>query len=196
MLKVFAVIGAVLVLGITVVLILAAMKPDQFQVQRSAAIKAPPEKIFPLINDFKAWTAWSPYETKDPDMKRTFRPATSGKGATYAWDGDGNVGAGNMLITDAPAPSKVALDLNMTKPMTAHNKVEFTLVPAGDTHDGHLGDARRHAVLRQGHPRVFQHGQNGRRRFRGGPRQAQGRRRKVDRELAGGLPADDIVPHR
>ena len=38
-----------------------------------------------------------------------------------------------MLITDAPAPSKVALDLNMSKPMTAHNMVEFTLVPAGDT---------------------------------------------------------------
>ena len=46
MLKIFAVIGAVLVLGIAVVLILAAMKPDQFRVQRTTAIKAPPEKIF------------------------------------------------------------------------------------------------------------------------------------------------------
>ena len=72
MLKIFAVIGVVLVVGIAVVLILAAMKPDQFRVSRSAAIKAPPEKIFPLINDFKAWTAWSPYENKDPAMKRTY----------------------------------------------------------------------------------------------------------------------------
>ncbi len=133
MLKIFAVIGAVLVLGIAVVLILAAMKPDQFRVQRTTAIKAPPDKIFPLINDFKAWPAWSPYEHKDPDMKRIYGAATAGKGATYAWDGNSNVGGGNMLITDAPVPSKVALDLNMTRPMTAHNKVEFTLVPAGDT---------------------------------------------------------------
>jgi hypothetical protein len=66
MLKIFAVIGAVVVLGIAIVLILAAMKPDQFRVQRTAAIKAPPDKIFPLINDFKAWPAWSPYENKDP----------------------------------------------------------------------------------------------------------------------------------
>ena len=71
MLKIFAVIGAVLVLGIAVVLILAAMKPDQFRVQRTTAIKAPPEKIFPLINDFKAWPAWSPYETKARRMPRT-----------------------------------------------------------------------------------------------------------------------------
>jgi hypothetical protein len=133
MLKILAAAGAVVALGVVVVLVLAAMKPDQFRVQRSAAINASPEKIFPLINDFKAWTAWSPYENKDPDMKRTYSAVTGGKGATYAWDGNGNVGAGNMLITDAPAPSKVALDLNMTKPMTAHNKVEFTLVPAGDT---------------------------------------------------------------
>jgi uncharacterized protein YndB with AHSA1/START domain len=133
MLKILTATGAVVAFGIALVLVLAAMKPDQFRVQRSAAIKAPPDKIFPLINDFKAWTAWSPYENKDPAMKRTYSATTSGKGATYAWDGNGNVGAGDMLITDAPAPSKVALDLNMTKPMTAHNQVEFTLVPAGDT---------------------------------------------------------------
>jgi hypothetical protein len=133
MLKVFAVIGCLVVAGIAVVLILAAMKPDQFRISRSAAIMAPPDKIFPLINDFKAWTAWSPYENKDPEMKRIYGPTTAGKGATYAWDGNSNVGGGNMLITDAPAPSKVALDLNMTRPMTAHNKVEFTLTPAGDS---------------------------------------------------------------
>ena len=104
MLKVFAVIGCLVVAGIAVVLVLAAMKPDQFRISRSAAIKAPPDKIFPLISDFKAWTAWSPYENKDPDMKRIYGPATAGKGATYAWDGNSNVGGGNMLITDAPPP--------------------------------------------------------------------------------------------
>jgi hypothetical protein len=133
MLKIFAAVGAVLAVGIAAVLILAAMKPDRFQVQRSAAIKALPEKIFPLINDFKAWTAWSPYENKDPAMKRTYGAATSGKGATYAWDGNGQVGSGNMLITDAAAPSAVKLDLNMTRPIEAHNVIEFTLKPLGSS---------------------------------------------------------------
>jgi hypothetical protein len=133
MLKAFAIGGAVVVFGVAVVLVLAAMKPNQFRVQRSVAINAGPDQIFPLINDFKAWPAWSPYETKDPAMKRIYGPVSAGKGATYAWDGDSNVGAGDMLITEAPAPSKVALDLNMTRPMTAHNKVEFTLTPAGDS---------------------------------------------------------------
>ena len=131
--KILAVIGAVVVCGIAVVMILAAMKPDQFRVQRSVAIQAPPEKIFPLINDFKAWPAWSPYEMKDPAMKRTYGPSTSGKGGTYAWEGDKNVGAGNILITEAAAPTKVTLNLNMVKPFEAHNIVDFTLTPAGDS---------------------------------------------------------------
>ena len=133
MAKIFAAIGAVLVVGIAVVLILAAMKPDTFQVQRSAAINAPPEKIFALINDFKAWTAWSPYETRDPGMKRSYGASTSGKGATYAWEGDGNVGAGNMEIIEASPSSKVTLNLNMVKPIQAHNVVDFTLVPQGES---------------------------------------------------------------
>jgi hypothetical protein len=131
--KILGAMFAVFVLAAVGVLAIAATKPDEFRVERSIAIKAPPDKIFPLINDFKAWPAWSPYENKDPAMKRTYSSSTSGKGATYAWDGDNNVGAGNILITDAPPPSKVALDLNMTRPIEAHNKVEFTLMPAGDS---------------------------------------------------------------
>jgi uncharacterized protein YndB with AHSA1/START domain len=134
-LKVFAIIGAVLVLGIVIILILAAMKPDQFRVQRTTAIKAPPDKIFPLINDFKAWPAWSPYETKDPDMKRTYGPTTAGKGATYAWDGNGNVGKGRMEITEAAPLSRVAIKLDFMEPFEGHNTAEFTLIPKGRSTD-------------------------------------------------------------
>ena len=89
MIKVIATIVVVLIAG---VLVLAAAKPDAFRVERSASVKAPPERIFPLINDFKLWESWSPYEKKDPAMKRNFGAATSGKGAAYAWEGNGDVG--------------------------------------------------------------------------------------------------------
>ena len=58
MLKTIALVIVVIVAGI---LIFAATKPDTFRVERAATIKAPPEKIFPLINDFKRWDAWSPW---------------------------------------------------------------------------------------------------------------------------------------
>ena len=62
-------------------LIIAARKPDLFEVSRSATIRATPERIFALLSDFQEWGAWSPYEKKDPAMKRSFRGATSGVGA-------------------------------------------------------------------------------------------------------------------
>ena len=73
--KPLIIIGVVAAAAIAAVLIYAATKPDILRVQRVASIKAPPEKIFPHINDFRRWSAWSPYEDKDPAMKRTLSAA-------------------------------------------------------------------------------------------------------------------------
>jgi len=124
----------VVVLLIAGVLIFAATKPDVFRVTRSASIKAPPEKIQAQLADFHGWQAWSPWEKMDPAMKRTFGGAPKGKGATYAWEGNGKVGEGRMEITEAAA-DRVALDLDFVKPFEAHNKVVFALNPKGDTTD-------------------------------------------------------------
>lgn len=123
---------AVLVL-VAAVLAFAATKPDTFSVQRSASIKAPPEKVFALLNDFQRWGAWSPWEKKDPAMKRTFSVVSSGKGAEYAWQGNKDVGQGRMEISESVAPSRVAIKLDFLKPFETHNMVEFTLEPKGDS---------------------------------------------------------------
>ena len=129
MLKTVSIVIAVLIAG---VLIFAATKPDTFRVQRAASIKAPPEKVFALINDFNRWGAWSPWEKKDPAMKRTFGATTSGKGAVYAWEGNKDVGQGRMEIAESVPPGRVAIKLDFVKPFEAHNIVEFKLEPKGD----------------------------------------------------------------
>ena len=128
-------IGIIVILLIAAVLAFAATKPDSFRVQRAASIKAPPEKIFPFINDLRNFGAWSPYEKKDPAMKRSFSGPASGKGAVYEWDGDKNVGQGRMEIADTAPPSKVTIKLDFVRPFEAHNLVEFTLAPKGDATD-------------------------------------------------------------
>ena len=133
MIKAVIILGAVLAVALSGVLILTAMKPDVFRVERAASINAPPEKIFALLNDFDRWGAWSPYEKKDPAMKRTRSGPASGKGAVYAWEGNGEVGAGRMEITASSSPSRVSLNLDFTRPFEAHNLVEFTLEGKGDS---------------------------------------------------------------
>ena len=133
MLRIVGIAVVIVLVVVAGVLVYAATKPDTFRVQRSAAIKASPEKIYPLIVDLHGWAAWSPYEKKDPAMKRAFSGAASGKGAVYEWDGDKNVGAGRMEIIEANVPSKVAIKLDFLKPFEGHNTAEFTMVPSGDT---------------------------------------------------------------
>ena len=135
MFEIVAIVAIVLAIAIAIVLVLAATKPNTFSVRRATTVRAPAEKIFPLINDFHQWGAWSPYETRDPGMKRSYSGATSGKGAVYGWDGNKNVGSGRMEILEASSPAKIIIKLDFFKPFEAHNTAEFTMQPQGDATD-------------------------------------------------------------
>jgi hypothetical protein len=127
------IVVVVLAIAIAIVLLLAATKPDTFRVRRATAVNASPERLFPLINDFRQWASWSPWEGKDPSMKRSYSGAASGKGAVYGWDGNKNVGTGRMEIVESSMPGKIVIKLDFLKPFEAHNTAEFTMLPQGET---------------------------------------------------------------
>jgi len=119
-------IGIVMLVG--AVLIVAAFRPAEFEVHRSAVIQAPPERIRGLVDDFHQWSRWSPWERLDPTMVRTFGGATSGKGATYAWSGNSKVGKGRMEILET-SPAGVKIDLWFLAPFEARNIARFDFTP-------------------------------------------------------------------
>jgi hypothetical protein len=124
------IIIGVFVVIVAAILVYAATKPDAFKIERQIVVAAPPEKVFPLVNDFHAHISWSPFE-KDPAIKRAFSGAAQGKGSVYEWSGNREVGAGRISITDSSPPSKVTLLLEMFKPFKARNTVMFSLEPNG-----------------------------------------------------------------
>ena len=135
MLKTILIILAVLAVGVAAVVAYAAVsQPDTFRVQRAMTIDAPPEKLVGILSDLRRGGEWSPYEKKDPAMKKTFSGPATGRGAKLEWDGNGDVGAGTLTVADV-TPSKVMLKLDMTRPMTASNVVEYTLAPKGTATD-------------------------------------------------------------
>lgn len=125
------ILGALAVV-IVAVLAFAATRPDSFTVQRSALVKAPPAKLYPLISDLKAFNTWNPFLAAEPSAKLTYTGATSGKGAAYTWQGEKS-GAGRMELIDAQEGSKVTYKLDFSQPLEAHNVVEFKLAPQGDS---------------------------------------------------------------
>jgi carbon monoxide dehydrogenase subunit G len=124
-------IALFLVAAVVLLLALAATRPDTFSVQRSARIQAPADQVHALINDLHRFNRWNPYEKKDPNLKGTYSGPAAGPGATYAFEGNKNVGKGSLRIVDSQ-PREVTMELHMIEPMEGRNTVRFTLVPQGD----------------------------------------------------------------
>src|SRR5438270_2206551 len=79
---------------IIIFVIVVALQPAQYRVTRAATISAPPSDVFPRINDFHNWEAWSPWAKLDPTARNTFEGAPSGAGAIFTWSGNDKVGQG------------------------------------------------------------------------------------------------------
>lgn len=106
----------------------AAARPDNFRVRRTVRIRAPRERVFDLINDFRCWEAWSPFERLDPGMQRSYSGAPSGKGAVYRWSGNRKAGEGRMEIAHTSPPADIVIRLDvLRRPFAARHIVEFTL---------------------------------------------------------------------
>jgi hypothetical protein len=131
MLRILLIAVVVLAVCVAGVVTYAAItQPDTFRVERAMTIDAPPEKLVGILSDLRRGAEWSPYEKKDPAMKKTFTGPASGPGAKLDWDGNGDVGAGSLTVAEV-TPSKVTLNLAMTRPMNANNVVEYGFAPQG-----------------------------------------------------------------
>jgi len=116
---------------VVIVLVLAALRPDGFKVERVGLVDAAPEVVFPFIDDFHRWGSWSPWEKLDPAMVKTFSGADRGVGAVYHWVGNAKAGEGNMEIVESSAPGLVKIKLDFLKPFEAHNTAQFLMVAKG-----------------------------------------------------------------
>ncbi|HZQ46856.1 MAG TPA: SRPBCC family protein [Verrucomicrobiae bacterium] len=123
-------IGLIVLLLVMVVVV--ALRPSDFRVSRSITISAPPEVVFPQVNDFHRWEAWSPWAKLDPNAKNSFSGPDAGVGAAFAWSGNNQVGAGRMNITESRPGELILINLEFERPMKGTNLTEFTFRPDGN----------------------------------------------------------------
>ena len=116
---------------VAIVLIAGAFQSATYQVTRSTVIAAPASAIFPEVNDFHRWLAWSTYEKVDPAMQRTFEGPAAGVGAAYGWVGNNDVGSGKMTIVESRAADVIRIKMEFFKPMAGVAEATFTFVPEG-----------------------------------------------------------------
>jgi uncharacterized protein YndB with AHSA1/START domain len=125
-------IGLGLLVVVVVLVAIVATRPAEWHLERSTTVAAPPAAVFPLVNDFRAWQRWSPWEKLDPNLKREYSGAPAGTGSVYSWQGTDDVGAGRMTITESVPDERVAIQLQFLRPFEATNQVRFTFEEAED----------------------------------------------------------------
>src|SRR5690349_21859859 len=113
--KVLVVLG-VLVLALVGFAGFVSTRPEAYHVERSIDLKAPPEAVYATVSDFRVFPQWSPWQKRDPAMKLTLSTPSSGVGASYAWEGNKEVGKGKMTIVDTTAPNRVKIRLEFLEP--------------------------------------------------------------------------------
>jgi hypothetical protein len=125
MLKKVLVAVGVVVAGL---LVLIATRPGEYRVERSIVIATAAEVPFGMVNDFREWQAWSPWEKIDPEMERTHEGADAGEGARYAWAGNDEAGKGRMTIVSSRPHEAIDIELEFIEPFTSTAKTEFRFV--------------------------------------------------------------------
>jgi hypothetical protein len=113
-------------------LVVVALQPSDFRVERSATMRAPAAAPYAQVNDFQKWRDWSPWEKVDPQFKRSYEGPQAGTGAQYAWVGNKDVGEGRMTIVESKPGELVRIKLEFFKPFAAVNDAQFSFKPAGD----------------------------------------------------------------
>ena len=127
-LKILITVAIVLVIFIVIV----ALQPADFRVERSTTISASPETVFAEVNDLHKWQAWSPWAKLDPEAKLTYEGPEQGVGAAYSWASkDNKVGEGRMSIIESKANELIRFKLEFKKPFEATNTAEFTFKAEG-----------------------------------------------------------------
>ena len=179
---------AALVAAIGVLCIVISLRSDDFKVARSATFKATPAAVFEQVNDFHKWEAWSPWAKLDPNAKSTFEGPTRGEGTKMSWDGNMEVGEGNMTIVESKPNELVRIRLEFIRPMAGVNDVEMKIEPKGDETAAHLEYGRQKRLHGQGDRPVHGLRKDVRRLFRARPFQYESDRRSRTCET-GGRPA-------
>jgi len=85
--------------------------PSKFRVERSVAIAAPAEKVYPLIAAPAEWKRWSAWNQRDPKMQVEYGGPAAGAGARWSWRSE-TEGNGVMEFTEAVAGQRLTYRLS------------------------------------------------------------------------------------
>ncbi|MEM9824505.1 MAG: SRPBCC family protein [Bacteroidota bacterium] len=115
--KALKILLSLFVLIIVGLLAIGLFGAKDFHIERSAVINASPADVYPHLANFEKRSAWSPWEKKDPNIKKS-RNGPDGKvGTTSKWESEHpEVGTGQETFTAMKVNERVDSHLEFFSP--------------------------------------------------------------------------------
>lgn len=101
------------------------------EIERATTVVADPGDVHELVNDFRAWQEWAPWEEPSDRVARTYSGPEDGVGSNYAWRGNWRLGSGRMEILRSE-PDVIDIALSFRTPWPSRKRFEFRIDPVAD----------------------------------------------------------------
>lgn len=125
MIVVYIVVGLILL-----VLLIAALLPKTYNVEKSVVIDKPTDEVMDKVGDLNYYSKWNPWQQTDPTVQNTITGTPKTAGHKYAWEGK-RVGVGSLTLRDIDA-KHIHFDLEFLKPWKSKAKDNWYFESWGD----------------------------------------------------------------
>ena len=122
MIFVYLFIGLIIVL-----LIVAALLPRIYNIEKTVIVKKPVSEVMKRVGDLNEYAVWNPWQQSDPSSSKTITGSPSAEGHKYAWQGK-KVGMGSLSIRSID-DKHIHFDLEFLKPWKSNEKITGFLSP-------------------------------------------------------------------
>ena len=111
-----------LLVVIVLVTFLAVLAPKTYNVNRSIDINKPLIQVFNFLKHLKNQQYWSPWEHKDPNIKKEFVGTDGEVGFISKWEGNKDVGVGEQEIKEIIDNEEIVSQLRFYKPWKSQSE--------------------------------------------------------------------------
>ena len=101
-------------------LIISALLPKTFNVEKTIVISRPVTEVMNRISDLNYYSKWNPWQQSDPTTKSSITGTPKMPGHKYAWEGK-KVGVGSLTLKSLD-DKHIHFDLDFVKPFKAKAK--------------------------------------------------------------------------
>lgn len=106
----------ILLVIIVLIVFLSVLAPKTYNVNRNIVINKSLEDVFNFLKHLKNQEYWSPWEQKDPNLKKEFTGNDGEVGFISKWEGNKDVGVGEQEIKEIIENDVINTHLQFFKP--------------------------------------------------------------------------------